>query len=107
MLGRIYGITKNDNIPALHPPVRHDRIPEPAAAESQLVHQQVIANQQRVLHGLRGYLERLDDERNDKDRDHHSRQQRLHGAEAICRRLPWHHFRYDRINSVPCLKNGH
>src|SRR5207302_8142503 len=72
MLSGIYGITENDNIPTPHPPVRHDRIPEPSAAISQFVHQQVIANQQRVLHGLSGYLESLHHESDDKDSDHHS-----------------------------------
>src|SRR5689334_230776 len=72
MLSGIYGITENDNIPAPHPPVRHDRVPEPAAAVPQFVYQQVVANQQRVLHGLRRYLKSLHDECNDKDGDHHS-----------------------------------
>src|SRR6202021_1832923 len=46
----------------------------PSAAVAQLVHQQVITNQQRVLHRGRRNLERLHDEGNHKHRNHYGPQ---------------------------------
>ena len=63
-------------------PVRHEVVADAAAAIAELVHQQVVADQQRVLHGFGGNLERLHDEGDDKNGDDDRGQQRLQRADV-------------------------
>src|SRR5437763_16111072 len=73
------GIMKDNNVSVLHFPVRQEMAPEAVIAEMQFVHQQVIADEEGILLGLRRNLERLHHKRDHKDRDHHRSQQRLKG----------------------------
>ena len=58
-------------------------VAQPVAAIAGLVHQQVIADQQRILHRLRRNLERLHNEGDHEDRDHYRAQQRLQGTDQV------------------------
>src|SRR5580693_1292914 len=55
-------------------------IPASASTVAQLVHQQVVSDQQGVFHGLRGNLKSLHHEHNDKHGDDDGGQQRLQGT---------------------------
>ena len=77
MLRGAYRIMKHHDVTAPHLTVRHHIVSQAAATVSELIDQQVIAHQQRILHGRRRNLERLHDERDHKHRDHHGSQQRL------------------------------
>src|SRR5437868_8712602 len=76
MLRGIYGIVKNNNVPSPHPLIGH----HPAAglpSIPQLVDQQIVADQERVLHGFRGNLKRLHHKTDYEYRDDYRRKQRL------------------------------
>src|SRR6185312_6743131 len=77
MLAGMNRIMKYDNVPTLHFPVWQEMPPETVASEMQFVHQQVIAGEQGILHGLRGNLERLHDKRHHENGNYHRSQQRL------------------------------
>src|SRR6185437_1869695 len=58
---------KNNNVAAANRAVRNDSVPEAILAKVQLIYEEIVANQQRVLHRFRWNLERLHHERNNKD----------------------------------------
>jgi hypothetical protein len=84
-------IVKDHNIAAMHRAVRKDAVQKSVAAVTQLVHQQVVPDQQRVFHGLGRNLESLDDKGNDKDRDHYGSQQLLQRNQPVRVRRFSHH----------------
>ena len=87
MLGGMNGITKNNHVSPLHLTVGHEEVPEETASTvAQFVHQQIVADQQRVFHGFRGNLERLHDEGDHKDGDDYGREQRLQRTQGVRRR---------------------
>src|ERR1039458_1864813 len=80
MQRRVYRIMKHHDVAAPHPAVGHEIVSQAASPVAQLIDQQVVADQQCVFHGRRRNLERLHDERDYKNRDHHRSQQRLQRA---------------------------
>ena len=76
-------IVENDDISAVDRAVGQDMIQKSTAAIAQLIHQQIIPDQQGVLHGLGGNLKSLDDKRDNKHRDDHSGQQRLQRNQPV------------------------
>jgi hypothetical protein len=77
MLARMHRVVKDYDVPTFYWAVRNYRLPKTILPEVQLVHQQVIANQKCVLHGLRGNLKCLHDKRHHEYRNDDSAQQRL------------------------------
>ena len=76
---RILRILEHDHVLALDRLHREHRAlgPGDGRAEHELVHQQMIADQQVLLHRPGRYLERLDDERADEERQHDGDNERL------------------------------
>src|SRR3984893_1687853 len=83
VLRGMHGIAKNNNVSPFYLPVRHEEVPQAASAVAQFVDQEIVPDQQRVLHRFGGNLERLHDESNDKNRDDHRRQQRLQRTQRV------------------------
>ena len=65
----IQRIVEDDDVAALYLVIGQNPTRQVGVAEVQLVHQQVIANQQSILHGFGRNLERLRNERNNENRD--------------------------------------
>src|SRR5581483_654103 len=109
MLRWIYRIVKDNNIAAVYWPVRHDVIPQAASSVTKFVHQQIIADEQSILHGLRRNLKRLDNECNYEDRNYNRRQKQLQWAGPF---TSWvvedyiHAVNYDDLTCSPVAK-GH
>src|SRR5579864_8268409 len=68
-------IVEHNDVAAANLPVRNDVIGDSASPVTQFIDQEVITDQQRVLHRLGRNLERLHDKGNDEDGDHHGSQQ--------------------------------
>src|SRR6202158_5047224 len=83
VLLRIHGIVKHDDVAALDLLIGHEAITQAMPAVNKLVHQQVIADQQRVLHGLGWNLERLHNKSDHEYGDHDRAQQRLRRADHV------------------------
>ena len=83
VLLRIHRVMEDNDIAARNLLVRHRAICGAAPAIAKFIHQQVVADQQRVFHGLRWNLERLNDERNHEDRDDYRAHQRLHRPHQV------------------------
>src|SRR4029077_9869534 len=96
-----------------HGVVKHDDVAPPdravgnqqasASPVTELIDQQVVADQQRVLHRHGGNMKCLDDVGNDEHGNHHRRQQRLQGGEPvrlIARRIGG---RCHCVGAVDCL----
>src|SRR6266478_1627279 len=93
MLGWVDRISKNDDVAAMHFAIRKKMIPDTVSAITQFIDQQIIPDQERVLHGLRGNLECLHDEGDDEYRDYHCCQQGLQGGRPIGLMLFYTHDR--------------
>ena len=78
----IHGIAKDDDVLPLDTVVGHQPVPQSRMSVVRLVDQQVIADQQGLLHRLGRYLERLHNKRNHEDRDHDGAGQRLERVQA-------------------------
>ena len=50
MLRGIHGIVENDDVATPDRPIRNDVVDKPAPPVTQLIHQQIISSEQRVLH---------------------------------------------------------
>ncbi len=74
---------EHDDIPARDLLVRHHMIAQPGAAIAKFIHQQIIANQQRILHRFRRNLEGLHNESNHENRNHHGTHQRLQRTDQV------------------------
>ena len=68
---------ENDDVAAADARYGRNFVPGAAAAKYKFVHQQMVADQQRRLHRLRGNLESLHDERGAKKREQNGDQQRF------------------------------
>src|ERR1700722_1441336 len=66
VLRRVHRIMKHHNVAAMNATVGHHVVREAATSIAEFIDQQVIANQQRILHGGRRNLERLHHECNHK-----------------------------------------
>src|SRR5262245_15399411 len=73
MLTGIHGILKDNDVSAMNMAIGHEKIFRRSAAVSQLVHQQVVTDEKRVLHRLRRNLKSLYCKGDDKDGDHNRR----------------------------------
>ncbi len=70
------GVLENNDVAAFQLPVRqHFFVPGPGSAENKLVHQQVVADQQRAFHRCRRNLKGLYDETCAEERQNHRHQQ--------------------------------
>src|SRR5213594_3324112 len=83
MLGWVDRISKNDDVAAMHFAIRKKMIPDTVSAITQFIDQQIIPDQERVLHRFGRNLKRLDDEGDNEYRDHYCRQQGLQGGRPI------------------------
>jgi hypothetical protein len=66
MLTGVHRIIKNDDVAALYFAIGEKMAPEAITAEVEFVDQQVVADEQSVLHGLGRNLESLHDECDDE-----------------------------------------
>ena len=106
MLPGVNGIVKNDHVAAPDLLVRHHPIAN-ASTVAELVHQQVVADQQRVFHRLGRNLEGLHGKGDDEHGNHHGCQKGLRGRKpARCRlfRLEWNEGR--RWSKILAFDNG-
>src|SRR2546425_396242 len=106
MLGWVDRISKNDDVAAMHFAIRKKMIPDTVSAITQFIDQQIIPDQERVLHGLRRNLEGLHDEGDDEYRDHHCRQQGLQGGRPIGLMLFYNHDRLRTRLGSPFTGSG-
>src|SRR5271166_3829409 len=83
VLLRVHRIMKHDDIPAVDLLVRHQMVAPYASPIAELVHQQIIPDEQRVLHRFRRNLERLHNESDHEDRNHHRPHQRLQRTDHV------------------------
>ena len=74
-------VAEDDDIAAPNGLVGQHLAPAAAAGEVDLVDQQVVADEQRIFHGLGGDLEGLGQEGDDEDGDDQGHQQGLQGAQ--------------------------
>src|SRR3984893_7464550 len=89
MLRRVNRIVKHNNVATTDLPVRHYVVRRATTAVSELIHQQVIAGEERVFHRLGGNLESLHNKRDHKYGDHHCSQQRLQRSHEVRVPRPW------------------
>src|SRR5579862_6905807 len=87
VLAGVHGIMKNDDVAAFYRTIRHDTVPNTSTTVAEFVHQQVIANQERVFHGFGRNLKCLHHKCNYENGDHHGCQERLQGGQPV-RLLP-------------------
>src|SRR6185437_2379294 len=73
----IDGIVKHDDVAAANWPVRNDLVPEAVLTEVEFVDEQIVANQQCILHRLGGNLKRLHNEGHHENRDYEGAGKRL------------------------------
>src|SRR5690348_12959065 len=60
-------VLENNNVAALQLTIGQNFfVPSPRSAENELIHEQVVADQQSAFHGSRGNLESLDDKASTK-----------------------------------------
>src|SRR5580765_3535841 len=83
VLLRIHRIMEHNDVPARDLLIRHHMVANPGSAIAQLVDEQIVPNQQGILHRLRGNLEGLHDESDHEDRYHHRAHQRLQRSDHI------------------------
>src|SRR5512143_2144145 len=81
VLRRVQRITENDDVAALDFVVGNEPVPDTGRTKVSFVDQQVIADQQRVLHRFGWNLERLDDESDHENGDYDSNEERLNSAD--------------------------
>ena len=79
VLGRVDWVMEHNDVAALDVAIRDESARIAATAEMQLIHKEVIPNQQSFLHGFGRDLEGLDGEGDDEDRDYYGGDERLDG----------------------------
>ena len=119
MLGRIQWVAKNNDVSAADLAIGKQLAPSSAPAVMDFIHQQVVADQQSLLHGFRGDLEGLRQKGYVKERDDHRQAQPLREQQPAgdSRRLSparnrgrgrdcghWRRFD-DRLKAVCALKD--
>ena len=74
---------EDDDIAAADVAVGQQAVPSGAAAVAKFIHQQIVADQQRLLHGFRRDRERLYQEGDRENGDHHRFRDRLNRRRPI------------------------
>src|ERR1022692_391885 len=83
VLRGVYRIMEDDDISAPDLAIGQKTVPAHAAAVAEFIHQQVIADQQRLLHGFRRDGERLHEKCDHKNGNHNRSRDRLHSPRPL------------------------
>ena len=83
MLRRVHGIVKYHDVAAGDLAVGQHMVPRSANPITEFIDQQVVADQERVLHGLGRNRESLDQEGNDEHSDDYSSSDGLNGRRPV------------------------